>query len=610
MQTRIEKLTAGLANQIAAGEVIERPASVVKELVENSLDAGARRIDLEIEKGGSGLIRIRDDGGGIYPEDLTLALQRHATSKIKSLDDLEKIFTLGFRGEALASIGSVSRLTLASAVANNTGWQVASAGTEEHPEISPAAHPQGTTVEVRDLFFNTPARKKFLRTEKTEFEHIDELIKRIALSCFTVNFTLKHNQKLVRQYRAATSDAERQQRVASLCGSAFIEGAVKVETEATGLTLWGWIGLPTFSRAQQDLQYFYVNGRMVKDKLVNHAVRQAYHDVLYGNRYPAFVLFLELAPTLVDVNVHPTKHEVRFREGRLVHDFIFRSLHHALADIRPGHEHVASPTTMTSAPVAPVASVALAPETINTHNTQVRNYPSYTQPRAAPVQVREQISLYHQLHKAEPQSPNAQACQPESVDVPALGYALAQLSNIYILAENAHGLVLVDMHAAHERVIYEQLKQNMQDKKLIAQPLLLPITIALSEREVNYLEEYNEVFAQTGLLIERLSQDSVIVREVPDLLRNAGVEQLVRDIAADLISDEKSRRFDEKIQQILGTVACHAAVRAQRKLTLPEMNALLRAMETTEHSGQCNHGRPTWMQLSLAELDKLFLRGR
>jgi DNA mismatch repair protein MutL len=579
---RIQKLSPLLSNQIAAGEVIERPASVVKELIENSLDAGALRVDLEIEQGGTRLIRVCDNGSGIHADDLLLALQRHATSKIQDFNDLEQIMTLGFRGEALASIGAVSRLKLISAAEKNTGWQVQTEGTEQAPQLSPAAHPTGTTVEVRDLFFNIPARKKFLRSEKTEFDHIDELIKRMALSAFDVNFTLKHNDRVVRQYRAAASDVERAQRVSSLCGSAFIENAIKIESEIAGMKLSGWIALPTFSRSQADCQYFYVNGRMVRDKLLTHAVRQAYHDVLYGNRHPAFVLLLEIAPVQVDVNVHPAKHEVRFRESRLVHDFIVRSIQDALSCVRPaGNE----------------TSTCAAP----THSYQADFKPHQ---HSKPIAIREQMSLYSALHSAEPEKTNEQ-----ETAVPPLGFALAQLRNIYILAENTGGLVLVDMHAAHERVLYEQFKKNYSSQRMVAQPLLVPLTVKLSEREANAIERNEKFFSQLALRVERLSQESVVVREVPDLLRDADIEKLICDIAADLMEHENSSRVEQKIDHWLATMACHAAVRAQRKLTIPEMNALLRAMETTDHSGQCNHGRPTWKQFSLDELDKIFLRG-
>jgi len=645
---RIERLSPLLANQIAAGEVIERPAAVVKELIENSLDAGATKIELDIEQGGMRLIRVRDNGSGIAEEDLNLALSRHATSKIKQLADLEKIMSLGFRGEALASVSSVSRLTLISAVANASGYQIKTEGTEQMPDPQPAAHPQGTTIEVRDLFFNTPARKKFLRTEKTEFEHIDELLKRIALSVFHVNFTLKHNQKLIRQYRTANTILECEQRVSSLCGPTFIENALRIENEIVGLKLSGWAALPTFSRAQADLQYFYVNGRIVRDKLVNHAVRQAYQDVMYGNRHPAFVLFLEIPPEQVDVNVHPTKHEVRFRESRLVHDFVIRTVKDILA-----HSHL---DDKTCAPAkvhfveAEISSSTDAPVSVISGKNPAapKHFAVYkSSHHAKPTQIREQMALYQQLHlpshshesqmsshalhshesqisshashSHELQIPSSQSYSDKSqlsshdkqnTAIPTLGFALAQLQNIYILAENADGLVLVDMHAAHERVLYEKLKSHYAEQRIVSQPLLIPVTISVSEKEAGVIEENAEQFKSIGLVIDRISQESIIIREVPDILRDANVTQLLHDIAADLIVTKNTSRIDEAINRWLGTMACHAAVRAQRKLTVPEMNALLRSMENTEHSGQCNHGRPTWLKLSMAELDKLFLRGR
>lgn len=580
---RIQMLTPLLANQIAAGEVIERPASVVKELIENSLDAGATRIDVDIEMGGTRLIRVKDNGIGIHADDLGLALHRHTTSKIKNLDDLEQVMTLGFRGEALASISAVSRLTLASALANQTGWQVQTQGIEHKPELTPTAHPQGTTVEVRDLFFNTPGRKKFLRTEKTEFEHIDEVVKRIALGSFGVDFTIKHNQKVIRQYRAAQTNKEGEQRIASLCGAAFVEHALKIESEMIDLTLRGWIVQPTFSRAQPDLQYFYVNGRMIRDRLVNHAVKLAYQDVLYGDRHPAFVLFLDISPREVDVNVHPTKHEVRFREGRLVHDFISRAVKDALAAVHTQHQPTPSMIQKEDTPKVEQKEFHYHAKPVSSH-------------------AKEQMVVYHQLHEVN----DTKSKEP----VYPLGFALAQLRNIYILAENTEGLLLIDMHAAHERVLYEQLKREFAEQRLSIQPLLIPITVSLSEREVNRCEEHADDFKRVGILMQRLSHDAVVVREVPHVLRDSPMEQLIRDIVADLMQHEKSLRVEEMIQHWLGTMACHAAVRAQRKMTLPEMNALLRAMENTTHSDQCNHGRPTWLQLSLADLDKLFLRGR
>lgn len=598
---RIQKLNSLLSNQIAAGEVIERPASVMKELLENSLDAGAFKINIDVEAGGAKLIRVRDDGNGIHADDLILALSRHATSKIHQFEDLEKIMTLGFRGEALASISSVSRLTLSSAVENETGWQVVGEGLDIVPEIKPTSHTKGTTVEVRDLFFNTPARRKFLRAEKTEFDHIDDLIKRIALSFFHVEFTLKHNQRLIRHYRAARSEKEKEQRVATLCGTSFVEHSLKIETEINGLKLWGWVAEPSYSRSQADLQYFYVNGRMIKDKLINHAIKQAFQDVLYGNRYPAYVLFLEIDPTQVDVNVHPTKHEVRFREGRLIHDFVYRSVKTLLAETP--HEECASQSFKTSEVECVEMPTSLSP---NTQRISITNFPKQ-QPLI--FRGKEELAVLKELHKPLPDVSHPQTHHEHELTFP-LGFALAQLKGIYILAENQEGLVLVDMHAAHERVVYEKFKASLKEQGIIPQPLLIPIQVAVSEKEANLIESYTESFNKLGMKIERLGHETIVVREVPDLLKEINIEQLIQDIAADLNEFEKSSRLEDFLETLLGTMACHAAVRAHRKLTLPEMNALLRAMEKTPHHGQCNHGRPTITKFSMQELDKLFLRGR
>jgi DNA mismatch repair protein MutL len=783
---RIQKLTSLLANQIAAGEVVERPASVVKELVENSIDAGARQIDIDIEQGGVRLIRVRDNGSGIHQEDLPLALSRHATSKIAVTQDLAEIASLGFRGEALASIGSVARLTLTSALEKSSGWQISIEG-DMAAQIAPAAHPRGTTVEVRDLFFNTPARRKFLRVEKTEFDHIDELIKRMALSCFDVAFTLKHNQRLIRQYhpvpyhhavqdhavkdhavqdispqdqtardqrvqdqlardQAAQAQSAIHQRLSALCGPAFVENALEIEAESAGMRLSGWIALPSFSRSQGDLQYFYVNGRVVRDKLVIHALKQAYQDVLYRDRYPAYILFLEISPSQVDVNVHPTKHEVRFREGRVVHDFISHAVHDALSSVHAGSEceHVYGNTSVNvqgdkhasaseQIDVCSHSSVDIsknksenksenanlnastlennyenserksmqhscAQDIIKPHvreemkkylqfgeadsekqssrnlnvgsslnsavklrndsfsqvdgSVQVDNYQPYqNKNKMNPVQ--EQMGIYRvsqASHACESendlanrndkimqagdasslfspqfsQSPQAsqisqasqasfqvsQLSQTSELSSASLGYALAQLQGIYILAENAKGLVMIDMHAAHERIVYEKMKSEMANQQLQIQTLLLPLTIALSEREADRVEQAAELFQQFGFRIERISKENIAIREVPQLLAHASIDQLVRDIIADLLEHGESTRLQENINRLLGTLACHSSVRAHRKLTLPEMNALLREMEKTDHSGQCNHGRPTCVQLSLDDLDKLFMRGR
>ena len=598
----IQVLSPQLANQIAAGEVVERPASVLKELVENSLDAGADRIEIDIENGGAKLVRVRDNGGGIERDDLPLALSRHATSKIHELEDLEAVATLGFRGEALASIASVSRLTLTSGTGEASAWQAVSEGRDMAVNLQPAAHPRGTTVEVRDLFFNTPARRKFLRTENTEYGRIDDIVRKLALSRFDVGFQLRHNQRNQLSLRPAGSQLEQEKRVADVCGPAFMQQALYVDSGYPGLRLWGWMGLPTFSRSQADLQYFFVNGRCIRDKVVSHAVRQAYQDVLYHGRHPAFVLYLEMNSAEVDVNVHPTKHEVRFRDSRNIHGFIYKSLHRAIADQRPEQGATAD-----------VSEVA-GPETdVGTLTGQ----PSLGLPPAvAPVSgysaVRESRADYGGLmnRQAELYAPPQAAQVDQEEEIPPLGYALAQLKGIYILAENRHGLVLVDMHAAHERITYERMKTAFDGEGLVSQPLLVPESLAVSQREADLVEKRADVFNQLGFGVERAGAESIVVRQIPAILRGSEVEALLRDVLSDLLEQGSTERVREYINEILATMACHGSVRANRKLTLPEMNALLRDMEVTERSGQCNHGRPTWTQLGLGELDKLFLRGR
>ncbi len=603
---KIQILSPRLANQIAAGEVVERPASVIKELLENSLDSGATRIEVDIEAGGVNLMRVRDDGCGIDRDDLPLSLARHATSKIAELEDLEAVASLGFRGEALASISSVSRLAITSNPHDSAGdgWCARCEGRDMAVTIEPAPHPRGTTVEVRDLFFNTPARRKFLRAEKTEFGHIEDTLKKIALSRFDTTFVLKHNGRVVQQLRAAQSELEKERRVAALCGPEFIEHVVAIENRIGDLRLFGWVALPTFSRSQADLQYFYVNGRAVRDKLVSHAVRQAYQDVLYHGRHPAFVLYLEIDPLNVDVNVHPTKHEVRFREGRSVHDFIFRTLHRALAEVRPQSQVEAAERDAQAA-----ANLLSQPSVIS-------QQPALQLPvrSAAPAQfasnnfgVREQIGAYRELYAVDNSVPGIPA---QNGEIPPLGFALAQLQGIYILAENAQGLVLVDMHAAHERITYERMKAARDGEGIRSQPLLVPRSVAVSSREADCAEQNAAEFASFGISLERAGPETVLIREVPILLRDGDVEQLVRDVLADLLEHGSSARIEACSNEILATMACHGSVRANRKLTVAEMNALLRDMEETERSGQCNHGRPTWVQMSMGELDKLFLRGR
>ncbi|HVX05215.1 MAG TPA: DNA mismatch repair endonuclease MutL [Rhodanobacteraceae bacterium] len=589
----IRPLSPELVNQIAAGEVIERPASVVKELAENSLDAGARRIDIEVEQGGMRMIRVRDDGAGIPAGELPLALAPHATSKIASFDDLTRVASMGFRGEALASIASVSRLSITSRRAGDDHATRIDAAGERAPQ--PAAHPVGTTIEVRDLFHAVPARRKFLRAERTEFGHIDELVRSLALARPDVEFRLIHDGRPVRMLKPAAGESAQLQRAGDLLGEAFAQNCLRIEHAAAGLRLSGWIGLPTASRAQADQQYFHVNGRLVRDKSVAHAVRQAYEDVLYHGRHPAFVLFLELDPAAVDVNVHPAKREVRFRDARLIHDFMFHALHDAVAGTRAGEPHGAAPAGAIPALAAGAAHSAYAP------------------PRQFGLGVREAPADPYATLLGDRPAPLATAVplpDPEPGEAPPLGYALAQLAGIYVLAENAQGLVLVDMHAAHERVTYEKLKAARDAREVRAQHLLVPEAIAVSEREAAAAEEYADTLAGYGLELDRSGPRQVTVRRIPAMLEGADAGQLARDVLGELAEHGNSRRLEELQNELLSTMACHGSVRAHRRLTIPEMNALLREMEATERSGQCNHGRPTWTQLSIAELDKLFLRGR
>jgi len=591
----IQVLPTQLINQIAAGEVIERPASVVKELLENSLDAGAGVIEIDIEQGGKQRIRVRDDGIGIGRQELPLALARHATSKITSLEDLERVGSLGFRGEALPSIASVSRLQLSSCAREaDTGWTVQGDGSDSELAAVPAAHPAGTTVDVRDLFFNTPARRKFMRTDTTEFRHIENVVRRIALSCFPVAVKLTHNQRPVFHLAPAGALQQQERRVAELCGKGFMEQAIRIEHAAAGLALHGWVAQPTFSRSQPDLQFFYVNNRMVRDKLVTHAIRQAYQDVLFHGRHPAYVLFFTIDPATVDVNAHPAKHEVRFRDSRLVHDYLFRTLHESLAAVRPA-----------TSPAPPQAVTALESLALTTAAA------------GAPVQqpmrlaVQEQLRRYGDLHPApvEARRQPAVATGTAIGDYP-LGHALAQLHGVYILAQNTDGLVLVDMHAAHERVTYEYLKAAREGEGIRTQPLLVPLHLEVSAREADLCETHREWFAGLGLEVDRQGQETLVIRQIPALLEGADVAALVRDVLSDLLEFGSSDRVNETINALLSTMACHGSIRANRRLTLEEMNALLREMELTERSGQCNHGRPTWIRISLPELDKLFMRGR
>jgi DNA mismatch repair protein MutL len=595
----IRQLPDVLINQIAAGEVVERPASVVKELVENALDAGARRVEIDLEEGGIRLIRIRDDGAGIAPEELPLAVARHATSKIASLDDLEAVATLGFRGEALPSIASVSRFSLSSR--RNGGEHGASLEVEggRIGSVVPKAHPQGTTVEVRDLFYNVPARRKFLRAERTELGHIEDWLRSLALARPDVELRVSHNGRPARRYRG-DGDLAAPDRLLETLGEEFAKNALRIDHAGAGLRLHGWIAQPAYNRASADQQFLYVNGRSVRDRNVAHAVKQAYADVLFHGRQPAYVLFLELDPRTVDVNVHPAKHEVRFREARLVHDFVYRTLQGALAETRAGN----------------AASVALhAPSSQAQATSQ-----AWTMPQVGlALRVDDARAAYAALYSANDAeaATHAQAPFPQSRDdaAPPLGYAIAQLHGIYILAENADGLIVVDMHAAHERIGYEKLKCAHDGEGLRTQPLLVPAVVAVSEREADVAEREAATLAQLGFEVTRSGPQSLSLRSVPALLSDSDVEALLRDVLADLRehgehSSLGMRRIESARDELLSTMACHAAVRAHRRLTIPEMNALLREMEATERSGQCNHGRPTWTRFSLADIDKWFLRGR
>ncbi len=579
----IQQLPNHLINQIAAGEVVERPASVVKELVENSLDAGANSVHIDIQAGGQKLIRIRDNGGGIGRDELALALSRHATSKISSLDDLEAVASLGFRGEALPSIASVARLTLCSATADSdSAWQVeADNGVVSEPR--PAAHPQGTTVEVHDLFYNTPARRRFLRTERTEFGHIEKWIRRLALSRQDVAFTLTHNRRSVMQLPAARTDEDRLQRIARICGEAFAEQAVSLSHETEGVALAGWIGLPTYNRSQPDMQYWFVNGRSISDRTLSHAARHAYRDVLFHGRYPAYVLSITMDPATVDANAHPAKHEVRFRDGRRVHGIVTQSVEAALSETRPGG-HAAVPAPMP------------------------HSQPQMQRVMPLPGAVRETLAAY-QAFSAQG-SAAAVEINREPSQIPPLGYALAQIGGVYVLAENATGLVIVDMHAAHERILYEKLKAGFEDKAVVRQPLLVPTSVAVAQSEADIVERSAGVFENLGLIIDRTGPTSLVIREVPALLRNADAESLLRDVLADLSQAGESNRVEDMCHDFLATMACHHSVRANRMLSVEEMNALLREMEVTDRADQCNHGRPTWTAITMTELDKLFLRGQ
>ncbi len=605
MSTRatIQILPDLLINQIAAGEVVERPAAALKELLENSLDAGATTLDIDLVEGGIKRIRIADNGNGIPRDELPLALARHATSKIRVLDDLEHVQSLGFRGEALASLAAIARLSIASrALASAHASRIEAVGGDVAP-IEPAALEAGTVVTAEDLFFNTPARRKFLKTEGTEFGHCEDVALRVALAVPQVAVSLTHNGRRIWQHRV--SDAAT--RVGAILGDEFVAASVVIDERSAAITISGWIGLPRYTRSGRDQQYLYVNGRFVRDKLLTHAIREAYSDVLHGGRHPAYALFIALDPAMVDVNVHPTKSEVRFRDSRAVHQFVFHALNKALS--RSAAENapaVANPAAWATGVVATPAE--------NTFNWQRATQTGFNQ-----LSAREPNAFYEVMRGATamtaPNTASLLADRPVATDArneefPPLGYALAQLHGIYVLAQNANGLVLVDMHAAHERIVYERLKAALNLNQLASQPLIAPMPLALGERDVQLVETHRPFFAQLGFELAVMSPREIAIRAVPAMLPGLDVATMLRELLDDLAEHGASRALTEKRDEILGTMACHGAVRANRTLTIPEMNALLRDMEVTERSGQCNHGRPTWYQFALHDLDRLFMRGR
>jgi DNA mismatch repair protein MutL len=594
----IRVLPSELVDQIAAGEVIERPASVVKELVENSLDAGAHRIEIDVERGGIGLIRVRDDGAGITSAELATAVARHATSKIASLEDLEAVTTLGFRGEALPSIGSVARLRIASQAGGAAAAAEITVDGAAVGGVRPAAHPRGTSVEVRDLFFNVPARRKFVRSDATELAHIVRLVERLVLSRFDVSFRLRHGSRVLIETAAAAGAGAEAERLGAVLGPDFAASAVPVEHAAGPVMLSGWVGLPTRSRAQPDQQFWFVNGRGVRDRLLMNAARLAYRDVLYHGRHAAYVLYLTLDPKLVDVNAHPAKLEVRFRDSRQIHDFVFRAVERVLAGTRP--DSIGAPATEAAASHAQDSRAGF-----------MRIAPAGGGTTAAPLPFYDAARDPWSLHALVRDSASADSSpEPLPEGVEPLGTALAQLHGIYILAQNRDGLVLVDMHAAHERVLYEQMKAERERAASASQALLEPLVFELKEHELGALLEGRADWERAGFELDALGPTRLAVRRVPVLLDARDVRELVGSLVRDLALDAGNHHLEAAADRFLGTLACRSAIHAHRRLTLQEMNALLRQMETTERANQCNHGRPTWTRLSLQQLDQLFLRGR
>jgi len=625
-ETRIHQLPDHLINQIAAGEVVERPASIIKELLENSLDAGASDIRIDLEQGGLDRVRVRDNGRGMVADDLPLALNRHATSKIKSLEELQQVMTLGFRGEALPSIASVSRLTITSRTADDEDGNRIVYRPDATPSQMPAPHPPGTTVDVQNLFYNVPARRKFMRTPRTEYSRAEAIVKTLAMAHPTVSFQINHNGKETFACSAATTDAEQDQRIAKILGKDFASAARRVMLDGPGVSLHGWIAEPSFSRSSGDMQYFFVNHRMVRDKVITHAVKQAYSDLIYHQRFPAFVLFLNIDPTAVDVNVHPGKHEVRFRDSQLVHGFVRRSLKDYLARVRPeGGEGVAEDNGAPDG-IDRVVDVRSSQATDGGRGAPapISPYASAAVQRPMPLEVREQLQSMAKLGGASRQSSAPSAAEHSAQSsgetlasegesnpaMPPLGFARAHLHGVYILAENTEGMIIVDAHAAHERITYERLKASYEDNDVRSQALLVPITVNVSEAEAQRAQDEQDWLQQFGLTVDRQGPETLCIRSVPAILGQADAGGLLSDVLSELMSHDNSERLAAAVNEVLSSMACHGSVRANRALSLSEMNALLRQIESTPNSGQCNHGRPTWTSLSMADLDKLFLRGR
>ncbi len=588
--SRIQRLDDVLIAQIAAGEVVERPASALKELLENALDAQASDIAVTLEQGGVKRIRVEDNGLGMAAEDLPLALAAHATSKIRSLGDLETVSSLGFRGEALASMAAVAEVTIISRTRDASRAFTIRGQAGRVDAVSPAARDPGTTIVVADLFSETPARRKFLKSEATEYAHCDELMHRLALAYPQVAFPLAHQGRTQRHWPVSSLEL----RVRSVLGEDFVGAALPLEEQVAGLKVQGWVARPTYSRASRDTQYLFVNGRFVRDKLVAHAIRQAYQDVLHHQRHPAYVLFLDMDPAAVDVNVHPAKTEVRFRDSQAVHRFMFQSLSKALAGTAPGRE--AEPAQ---------ARTFYAPQTGWDARPPLQQTLAMREPDAF------HAALFGPLSEPRREGPDvAAATAPQEGEAPPLGYALAQLHGIYILAQNRQGLVLVDMHAAHERILYERLKAALNRQELQSQPLLIPVSLKVERGDVAAAETHAGALARLGLELAVLGPETLAVRALPALLAEEGAEALARNILSELRQYGTTRLLIERQDELLATMACHGAVRANRQLTLPEMNALLRDMERIDRSDQCNHGRPTWRQITLSELDRLFMRGQ